>query len=196
MEFKIIGLNDGIFICKKIAKIHLDSYSSNHFTSGFSLDKLAEYYLCLIDASDLSFIATEDNEVLGFVISGTDLADGVKNFIDENRFWLLLQLLKRPQILCEKLFDVVRGKFHFSKPSEAKYRLLSIATASNVRSLGVGSAMLKFLERELIAKNINIYGLSVKYLNISAIRFYERNGFLIERNYLGSSYYIKRIGTI
>lgn len=196
MEFKIIGFTDDAIICNQIAKIHIDSYSGGHFTSGFSLNKLSEYYLCLVEASDLSFVAVENDEVLGFVISGVHLADGVKKFIVENRFWLLLQLLKRPKILYEKLVEFLGGVFHISKPSEAKFRLLSIATDPRVRSLRVGSAMLKFLERELIARNINIYGLSVRDLNISAIRFYERNGFLIESNYLGSSYYIKSIGDI
>ena len=196
MEIKIIDRNDAVFICKKIAKIHLDSYSSNHFTSGFSLDKLGEYYFCLVDASDISFVAKENDEVLGFIISGTYLSNGVKKFINQNRFWLLFQLLKRPQILYEKLVEVIRGKFNFSKPSVATFRLLSIAINKNARSLGVGTAMLKFLEGELIIRDINIYGLSVRDLNTSAIRFYERNGFLLEKSYLGSSYYVKRIATV
>jgi ribosomal protein S18 acetylase RimI-like enzyme len=177
----------------QVAGIHANAYSAGHFTAGFSLAKLSEYNARLIEASDITILAMGGDNVLGFVISGFSVSAGVKKFTADNRLWLVVQLLKRPSILLNKLLGLVQSRLNPSKPSSAKFRLLSIATLPGSQSKGVGVAMLKFLEQELLSRDVELYGLSVKNSNIAAIRFYERHGFVKEKSYLGSSYYIKKI---
>ena len=88
---------------------------------------------------------------------------------------------------------MVQYRLNPTKPSNAKFRLFSIATLAGSQNKGVGAAMLNFLEQELLKRGIELYGLSVKDSNNGAIQFYERHGFVKEKSYLGSSYYIKKI---
>lgn len=177
----------------QMGEIHSSAYSAGHFTAGFSLAKLSEYNARLIEASDITILAMDGDNVLGFVISGFTVSAGVKKFTADNRLWLIVQLLKRPSILLNKLLGLVQAKLNPSKPSSAKFRLLSIATLPGAQSKGVGAAMLKFLEQELLSRGVYLYGLSVKDSNIAATRFYERHEFFKEKSYLGATYYIKRI---
>lgn len=191
MNIKIV---DAISICNlmpQIAKIHSLAYSRDHFTSEFHVNKLNEYYQRLVEASDLCILAIDDDKVIGFIIAGRKLSAGVDKFIDENRGWIILQLLKRPDILIKKIFGILKFKVNSKKISKVDFRLLSIATRPDAQSKGVGQAMLIFFEQELMCRGVESYGLSVKSNNARAIAFYERHGFLIEKKYLGSSYYLK-----
>ncbi len=178
---------------EQIAKIHFSAYSSDHFTSGFGFDKLIEYNFRLIEASDLSVVAVDNNVVLGFIIAGEKVSAGVSKFTQENRGWLMLQLIRRPSILLTKIMGIIKTKIYTSQPSKAKFRLLSIATKPGSQSKGVGKEMLHFLEQELLRRGIGCYGLSVKNKNQGAIQFYERHGFVKEKEYLGSLYYFKQL---
>jgi ribosomal protein S18 acetylase RimI-like enzyme len=178
---------------EQIAKIHLLAYSREHFTSSFNLNKLIEYNQKLVDASDLSLLAIENGEVVGFIIAGKKVSVGVSNFTNENRGWLMWQLIKRPNILFDKIVGMINIRLKPAQPSQAKFRLLSIAIKPGAQGKGCGAEMLNFFERELLSRGVNCYGLSVKNKNSGAIRFYERNGFLKEKEYLGSSYYVKNL---
>jgi ribosomal protein S18 acetylase RimI-like enzyme len=192
MKIHIIEKTDINKICQ-IAGLHATAYSSAHFTAGFSTAKLAEYNSRLVEASDITIVAMDDDKMLGFIISGFSVSVGVRKFTADNRLWLAVQLFKRPRILFNKMVGFVQSRLNTSYPSSAKFRLLSIATMPGFQSKGVGAGMIKFLEQELLSRGVDLYGLSVKDSNIAATRFYERHGFIREKSYLGSSYYIKRI---
>lgn len=179
---------------EQIAGIHALAYSDDHFTSSFSLEKLIEYNLRLIEASTLSVVAMEDDEVLGFIISGEKVSAGVSKFINENRGWLMLQLLRSPRILFAKILAMIQARFAPVQPSEAKFRLLTIAIKPGIQSKGVGKEMLYFFERELLKIGVSCYGLSVRNKNSRAIKFYERHNFIKEKEYIDASYYLKKIG--
>jgi ribosomal protein S18 acetylase RimI-like enzyme len=193
MNIEIINSSNIKIRLEQIAKIHLLAYSSDHFTSGFGFDKLIQYNLRLIEASDLSVVAVDNNEVLGFIIAGENVAAGVSKFTRENRGWLMLQLVKRPSILLTKIISMIRIRINPTQPSKAKFRLLSISTTPGSQSKGVGKEMLHFFEQELLRRGVPYYGLSVKNMNRRAIKFYERHGFVKEKEYLGSSYYLKKL---
>ena len=192
MKIRLFNKKDASIV-SQVAAIHANAYSARHFTAGFSSVKLVEYNSRLIEASDLTILAIDGDGVLGFIISGYAVSAGVKKFTADNRLWLAFQLLQRPTIFFTKLWGLFRSKLNPVKPSNAKFRLLSIATIPGSQSKGVGAAMLNFLEQELMSKGVESYGLSVKDSNYAAIRFYERHGFVKEKSYLGSSYYIKEI---
>lgn len=193
MDIEIVHENSVRNLIPQIANIHSLAYSRDHFTSKFHINKLNEYYQRLVEASDLCVVAIDDNEVVGFIIAGKKISEGIDKFIEANRGWLLLQLLKRPNILFKKIFSILKIKIknNSKKLSKADFRLLSIATKPDVQSKGVGHAMLIFFEQELVCRGVKSYGLSVKSNNGRSISFYERHGFLIENEFLGSSYYLK-----
>jgi ribosomal protein S18 acetylase RimI-like enzyme len=193
MNVELINLKNFKNRLDQIAKIHLLAYSSDHFTSGFGLERLIEYNSNLIEASNLSVVAIDNNEVLGFIIAGENVAAGVSKFTRENRGWLMLQLVKRPSILLAKIMAMIQKRVNPTQPSKAKFRLLSIASKPGSQSKGVGKEMLHFFEQELLRRGVPCYGLSVRNKNQRAIQFYERHGFVKEKEYLGSSYYFKQL---
>lgn len=177
----------------QIAEIHSQSYSPDHFTASFCIDKLIEYNSALVLASDVSVIARDRENVIGFVIGGCNVSDGVRVFTTANRFWIIRQLIKHPKVLFFKMVGLFISRIFPIKPSKASFRLLSIATRPGTQSKGIGMSMLDFLEKELLRRSIVAYGLSVKIDNVRAINFYEKNGFNFEKMYLDSSYYIKKL---
>lgn len=193
MKIQILDKHSTDKYIHQIAEIHSQAYSSEHFTAGFSPAKLSEYNKQLILASDISIIALDGENLAGFILAGENISSGVRNFTDQNRLWLIFQLLKRPIIFMGKMAALIQSKVSPTKPSQAKFRLLSIAIRPSAQSKGIGARMLAFLETELAQRNIYTYGLSVKQSNIGAIRFYEQNGFTLEKSFLGSSYYVKHI---
>ena len=177
-----------------IAMIHKLAYHGDHFSSRFSVSRLEEYYANLIVNSDLSLVAIdEDGLCAGFVIAGYGVSQGVRKFTRDNKAYLATLLLLNPSILLAKVQSWVRSLIGKSEPSFAKFRLLSISVNPVSQSSGVGSAMLDFFEERLREMNVKCYGLSVKGDNTGAIKFYRRNGFIQEKEYLGSRYFYKEV---
>ena len=58
-------------------------------------------------------------------------------------------------------------------------RLFSIAIGPNHQSKGIGSVLLKECELEAASRNIEFIKLEVRPDNLSAISFYQRNGYQI-----------------
>lgn len=179
---------------KGIAAIHCKAYSDNHFTSCFSIEKTMEYYSWLIKAGDLSLVALEDDEVMGFIISGIAVSKGVDAFVARNRPYLARLLLSHPRFLYQKAMMSLCNAILPSEPSAARFRLLSIAVDPACQSCRVGTEMLGFLEGVLGERCVPLYGLSVRGTNHNAVKFYERRGFVLERESRVSKYYLKEIG--
>lgn len=178
-----------------IARIHMTAYSRGHFTSTFGLRKLAEYNRFLVLNSDISLAAVDGRGLLGFIISGEAVSRGVSAFIRENRAFLVGRMLARPAFLFEKLHSAIRATLFPRRPSSASYRLLSIATAPTAQSGGVGALLLADLEARLRTRGVARYGLSVLTRNDRAVAFYLRNGFLHEKDEMGSTYFRKDLST-
>lgn len=176
----------------RIAEIHENSYSQGHFTATFGREKLAEYNLRLIENSDITLVATEGDQLLGFVIAGETVSQGVSRFIAENRAFLIQKLLVHPDFLLQKVADKLRSVFKKESASDVRFRLLSIATAPSRQSSGVGAALLRTLEQHLIQRGVEEYGLSVLSKNKRAVAFYLRMGFTLEKEVAGSSYFKKK----
>ena len=179
----------------QIAVIHKNAYHKNHFTSNFSSDKLEEYYIYLLNNSDLSiaYIDQENNHCLGFIIAGKSVSKGIAQFISKNQVYLFKIMLKHPSFLLEKVYTKLYTKIKSSKPTKAKFRLLSISVDKSIHSKGIGKSMLDYFEKELLKLDIHCYGLSVRNTNTRAIKFYKKNHFIEEKQYMGSIYYYKEI---
>ena len=196
MKNIILNTNNINEYIDQIAVIHKNAYHKDHFTSNFSNNKLEEYYQYLINNSNLSvaYIDTNNNQCIGFIIAGESVSKGIAQFISTNRLYLLNIMLKNPSFLLEKVYTKLYTKIKPSKkPSKAKFRLLSISVDKNTQSKGVGKSMLDYFEEELLKLDIHYYGLSVRYTNTRAIKFYKKNNFIEEKQYMRSTYYYKEI---
>lgn len=147
---------------KDLGRIHAKAYSSDHFSAMFNPEKLAEYNLLLLQNSDISLVAVRDNTVLGFLISGTAVSRGVREFTRENRAYLVGVLLSHPKFMLAKIAGKLNSIASKQAPSKASYRLLSVAVDPSTQSKGVGAALLNALEQRLKIRNVQQYGLSVR----------------------------------
>lgn len=193
MEIEEITAEDAPLFIKDIAKIHALSYSGAHFSATFGEAKLEEYNSLLVRNSDLSLVALEGVTPVGFIISGTALSRGVQQFTRENRLFLVGRLLRHPRFLVAKIYGKLSSAFRKNGPPTVHYRLLSIATSPSAQSKGIGTALLVALEERLAARGVKRYGLSVRIDNPRAVEFYRRNGFVVEKEQLGSLYFTKEI---
>lgn len=189
---EITGGNASSF-AEDVARIHAAAYSHEHFSATFGFEKLKEYNLLLIENSDISLVALDEGRPVGFVISGTAVSRGVREFTRRNRPFLVRTLLSHPRFLFAKISGKLNGLFSSPAPSAAQYRLLSIATDPTAQSKGVGAALLAGLEQRLRERGVKRYGLSVRKGNPRAVEFYRRNGFAEEKEQTGSLYFTKEL---
>jgi len=204
MEIIDLNAENVRLFLSQIAEIHKDSYPRDLLTANFNLRKLYEYYSYLISFSKISFVIVDEEKrevanapvVAGFVVAGPEVSKGIQMFLSYNRLYVLLVLLRKPSLLIEKILQILfeLAKKVFEKDfSVTKFRLLSICVRKSYQSRGVGKTMLKHLEDILARNGCKEYGLSVKANNKSAIAFYEKNGFVLEKTYIGSRYYVKHL---
>lgn len=202
VEFIEVTKNNFLMYGESISNVHHHAYSKKHLTSFFSEKKLIEYYQNIIEASDLSIISLDsessvmekkEQNVLGFIIAGYHVSNGVSKFLENNKLYVLWVMIKHPTFLMQKIRSIIISRIQRPQLSQADFRLLSIAVDSNSQSHGIGKGMLKFFEEVLHGKKIDCYGLSVKNTNVRAISFYERQGFVLEREHEGAKYYMKSI---
>lgn len=190
---KIINIENACDYIDDIVVTHHTSYDSNHFTSCFSISKLRDYYLSLIRYSDLTILIIDEGKVVGFIISGENVSQGVNSFVKYNRLYLIKILLANPHFLYQKLRGLFSSKLSIVSPSNAKFRLLSISVNKTKQSSGIGGVLLNEFERAIKEQGYEQYGLSVRFVNVRAINFYIKNGFLLEKVSNGTAYMIKRL---
>lgn len=187
---------------RQIAEVHLAAYTKAHLTANFSLSQVEEYYQCLVMNSELSILAVDLNQevdgsncprILGFIVAGSGVSRGVSRYMQGHRFYLMSVMLRNPRFIFQKLNYFLESKFGNIALSEAKFRLMSITVRPEVQSAGVGREMLFYFEKILMDRGVHCYGLSVKSENFQAVSFYERNGFVLEKNVSGSRYYKKQL---
>lgn len=196
--FKKVDINNLDNYIDSICQIHKKAYSSSHLTSSFPLWLLHSYYNSLVKASAYSFVAMHNNKAEGFVISGNNFIDEMKEFQRKNFFKIVFFSFLRPVTFLYKSYFYIKSKFSMSKlnrnfENKVKYRLFSIAVMPSTQSSGLGSKMVNHLEETLIHMKIYEYGLSVKRSDKRAISFYERNSFLFEKSVEDNDFFIKNL---
>lgn len=179
----------------EVCKLHRIAYLEDHFSSHFSDDMLKHYYLELIKGNEqFCLIAFDpDGQAVGFVISGLDLNNNVKKFVNQNIFAISKITFFNPKFIYPKIKSLFT---RFSKErwqSKADYRVLSIAVNPSYQGEGIGRLILKEIETRYKFNKINKYGLSVKKSNYKATAFYVKLGFNLEHYDKKSAYYIKDI---
>ena len=179
----------------EVCMLHRIAYLEDHFSSNFSDDMLKKYYLELIKGNEqFCLVAFEPGgQAVGFVISGLNLNNNVKKFVNQNVFAISKITIFNPKFIYPKIRSLFTRFSKESWQSKAVYRVLSIAVNPKFQGGGIGRLILKEIEARYKRNTIHKYGLSVKKSNEKATAFYLKLGFNLEHYDKKSAYYIKDI---
>jgi ubiquinone/menaquinone biosynthesis C-methylase UbiE/GNAT superfamily N-acetyltransferase len=123
--------------------------------------------------------ARKDGRLLGYCF--LTYAHLGPRYVRHNWMFLLLQILKRPQILLRGRFWTRRAlELLFSgwspAPAPRELRILAIAVDPRLQGQGIGKSLADAAERVALASDYRRMGLSVHPENTKAVAFYDRNG--------------------
>jgi hypothetical protein len=102
MEINRVDERNAPDYVKSIEAIHGAAYSRDHFTSTSGSKYLERYNALLIETADVALVCLVDRNVVGFLIAGDNVAEGVARFTDANRLWLAARLKGNPVHFWEK----------------------------------------------------------------------------------------------
>jgi ribosomal protein S18 acetylase RimI-like enzyme len=174
-----------------IALLHKKSFDKTHFTAFFSTELLIRYINVLIDYNPYSYLAEEDDKILGYLIGGNQTGAALNCFSKNNYLKIIITLLLHPGFILEKMQSILL-KTNKVKLSDIEYKIYIIASIPEAQGKGIGKSLMNYFENELRNNGINEYGLSVREQNINAISFYENNNF-VRINKIHKSLYYKKI---
>lgn len=175
-----------------VVAVPQSSYPKDHLTTIFPASILKDYYASMVSDINITLVAVSpDNQVLCFVIGGCEVKKDFKKFIYNNIYGLAMVFIRNPASAVGYLINLLRpGQRAVSK---AKTRLLSIAVSPSHQGTGIGYKLIKAFEDILLTRRVDFYGLSVKKDNLSAKKFYDQAGFVIEFETGNGLYYYKKI---
>jgi len=179
-----------------ICELHLRSLDKNHFTSTFNSKLLVKYFQKLLRENKYSYLATEENNSspVAFLIAGYKTNKAINEFIKENIAPVFFTLLRNPQFITEKIFELFRELFSVSKKIElTKLQLYLIEVDPAHRKKGFAKELISNFEKELKKDKVYYYGLSVRKTNVEAIKFYSKSNFEVENTNGTSIHYTKEI---
>lgn len=176
-----------------IARVHLDAYSKDHFTSRLSPTTLRAYYGLFLGGGSHIIVLTPDDDaeqVLGFAVFGHGIGARIAQFKREHRGAIAGAALRHPLAAGRKAVGRLANSFALKNDVEpAPYLLLSIAVAK--RNVGAGGRLLAALLERAQAEGAKCVGLYVNGDNLGAINSYVAHGFRF-RSLRAGQYYMER----
>jgi len=183
---------------KQISILHKKEFIT-HFLGHYSVELIEIFYKCFLGIS--VFIVSENKGCInGFILGGNsqDLNRAKKQFLNKNKLRYIVETVRRPQVYWQALSRIkfVTSALLPTKPtnllqSSDQIRLLSIAVSDEVKGSGLASTLLKEFECSIIP--VKEYGLSVNKDNHRAIKFYQKNSFLVDKEHDNSIYFVKNV---
>lgn len=174
-----------------IAKIHLQAYSAQHFTSRLPADVLVDYYGRFIGNITEILLAEHEGEVVGFAVYGRNIPTKIRAFKRERFFKILAACAKNPLAAFSKVVQRVPERLGpRSTVYPTDYLLLSIAVAR--KGEGIADLLIEGMTEH--ARNVQFapkIGLYVNADNVPALNLYFRHDFLI-REKRGNQFYMER----
>ncbi|MBN2835140.1 MAG: GNAT family N-acetyltransferase [Candidatus Delongbacteria bacterium] len=172
-----------IYDAAYVADLHREGIPTG-FLSSLSPKLLASLYGVIIEEG-LSFVAVEDDKVIGFVSGSADSKALYKKIVKKNFFRLIPLFFKKifsysffKRSLESFLIPFKTGKDE-KKEKEILPELLSIVISKNIQAKGIGSGLVKCLEEELMKRDIGSYKVLAGDNLISANKFYLKNDFTL-----------------
>ena len=87
---------------------------------------------------------------------------------------IFIAYICKPIFLYKKILSIISSKNNFKSCST---RIFSICISSNFPKRGLGTLLIKNIERKFKEEGVKRYGLSVNSKNYHAIKFYYKNSF-------------------
>lgn len=157
----------------KVAEVHLNSYTKDHFTAHLSKKLLMKYYGELLKLTRYAYISEDLGSLNGFLLGGDNLAAGIRSFTRKNIISLATISLFNMRLLFNKIARV----FARRKNNGKRMVLLSICVNKSAQGSGIGKKLTEEFEKDLVNDGIGQYVLSVKPDNLKAVKFYEHCGY-------------------
>lgn len=183
----------------KIAQIHKMQFH-DHYLGKFSPQLIGKFYKEYLSEESLIFLVCQKSAAIeGFVLGGfSDKLNACsRTFLKSHVINYTFEILCRPAVWLDtgaRIKNILKNRYKKSNvhPSAASFRLLSISVTKELQGKEAAKALVLAFEKA-IPHHINIYGLSVHANNARAIGFYQKMGFIKEREVKGSIYMIKNI---
>ena len=185
MEIRAIASNERSVV-DEVVDIHLATFTG-FFLTFMGRGFLRHMYRSYCDHSPSGLlVAFEEDRAIGFLAYSEDMS-GLYRFMIKKRLipfaWYSLgAFLRKPRVFMR----LIRA---FLKPSESQreeayVELSSIGVAPDIKAHGVGSALIDALKGRLDLDRFAYIGLETDAEdNEGANHFYQKNGFLLVRNY-------------
>lgn len=188
MNIRIMTMEDANRI-KEIAHLHREAFP-DFFLTQLGLPFLRTLYKGYLDDSNSGIIvAEEERNIVGFIAYSTDYPVFFKKLIRHRivQFaWCSFVAILHHPSFAKRLFMAFRKSDSVVK-TEKYVELASICTDPTKEGQGIGTALINYLKSIV---DFNIYAfinLETDADNNEAVnRFYQRNGFKLERSYLTS----------
>ena len=192
VEICPIGFSD----LADVVEVHMNAFGDSALTKLGRKAVLKYYQRQLSSAIKLYAIgAYIDGKMLGFSFGGL-FGGAISDFLHRNRYFLFMQLLLRPWLLLNPVYlkKVLSGLVSMLRFSRKKgevfeeppvdmpeeFWILSIASATTARGLGVGRRLLEDSVQYARENDFDVLCLTVRPENINAVQFYEHIGLVKE----------------
>jgi len=151
-----------------------------------------KYYHSYLNDENIFEIVRKDNQIVGVNLVVKPYNNIRENFIRSNKPLLIYSIVKglitfkRP--VWSKVFNLFKSVLVFSSDASENadnckpYFILSIFVSEMFRGQGVAEMLLESCERQLKIMDEQEYKLTVRKENLSAIRFYDKMLFKIDRD--------------
>lgn len=170
-------LNDA----KIIAKMHKECIPSG-FLSTLNHKFLTILYEFII-TTETGYVYEDEGAVQGFITGAADTKKLYKSFINKNWFRSVPIIMRKlfSCVFIKRLFETVLIPFRVHKcgSEPALPELLSMAVLEGTRFHGIGTELVKELEKELIRRGFKSYEVVAGDNLTAANNFYLKNGFVL-----------------
>jgi len=178
---------------ERVAMLHQSAFPNSALTH-LGQESIRRYYEWQLTGPHdcLAISAFDENgQMLGFCFGGV-FRGALSGFVQKNRRFLALQVLRRPWLIfTNDIFrDRLRTGMRVAKrrsspptvtPDRAKeppFGILSIAVDPAAQGQGIGQALMNYAEEYARQNGFRSMGLTVAVDNAQAIRFYEKSGWV------------------
>jgi ribosomal protein S18 acetylase RimI-like enzyme len=178
----------------------------DYFLTNLGDKFLAKFYRTFLeDENTIAIGAFDQDKLVGFILCSKNKSEVMKKFYQNNFTFIILsiliQVLKMNKIIISGLLSRCKMGIGFVKsllfPEKSlqtegtNVRLLSIAVLPEYKGTGTSKGMMNYFHNHLQENNIKAVGLSVKKDNSRAISFYEKMGWITEKEDKNAIYFVK-----
>lgn len=178
MEYKVIERNEHHYL----ADIHLDAFHG-FFLSSLGKRFLNAYYNAALRSKDtVAVYAVNGEQITGFATGCVRSKGYHKRLIYKYFFNFLIQglilMFTKPKALLRLALNLDKIS---NKNDHGEYaELISIGVTHTAKGLGVGKALIKVFEEEVIRRGCKKIALTTDYYNNEeVVAFYKRSGYKV-----------------